>query len=63
MDGYNGEHYRDKTAQRAIRRIEREDKERIGEAVQAVKRVLWLRGLELVGRITLQDIKTGRQFK
>lgn len=63
MDGYNGEHYRDKTAQKAIAKVEREDRERMKEAIQAVKRVLWLRGLELVGRITLQDIRTGRLFK
>lgn len=63
MDGYNGEHYRDVTAQKAIRRVEREERERIGEAIAEVKRVLWLRGFAYEGRIILVDSKTGRIYR
>lgn len=63
MNGYNGEHYRDTTAQRALRRMERKEKERLKEAIAEVKRVLWLRGFEPYGRIILVDSKTGKIYK
>lgn len=63
MNGYNGEHYRDTTAQRAIQRVEREERERIKAAIAEVRRVLWLRGFELESRVILVDTKTGRIFK
>lgn len=63
MDGFNGEHYRDTTAQKAIRHIECEERERIDEAIKAMKQELWLRGYEPVGRIILMDTRTGKIYR
>ena len=60
----NREHYRDPTAETALRHIEREEQRaRITEALEDVRRVLSLHGLTYSGKITLIDTSTRKVFR
>lgn len=58
---YNGEGYPDSTAYSAVR-AENELEKRVTILVKSVKALIRLSGFELVGRIQLQDAKSGRKF-
>ncbi len=55
----NHEHYNDPTADKAIKKI-RYEEEKINRTIAAIKHVVWLAGFKVVGRIVLEDKKTGR---
>ncbi len=62
----NSEGYPDPTAyygERSIRKEEAELEKRAMRAVGMIKLLLELSGFTIVGRITLRDIKTGKEFK
>ena len=62
----NSEGYPDPTAyygERSIRKEEAELEKRAMRAVGMIKLLLELSGFTVVGRITLRDIKTGKEFK
>lgn len=64
---YNGSGYKDPTAYQAIRELEQEELKQIEQraikSIRAVKRRLAADGFELIGRISIRDIKTGREFR
>ena len=62
----NSEGYPDPTAffgEKSIRKEEAELEKRAMQAVGTVKLLMELCGFSIVGRITLRDIKTGKEFK
>ena len=62
----NSEGYPDPTAyygERSIRKEEAELEKRAMRAVGMIKLLLELSGFTIVGRITLRDIKAGKEFK
>lgn len=62
----NAEGYNDPTAHNAMTKVMREEQERlrrIGLIVNIVKNVADLAGFDLIGRITLRDRKTGREYR
>ena len=58
---YNGEGYPDPTAYSAVR-AEDELEKRVTILVKSVKSLIRLSGFEIVGRIQLRDVKSGRKF-
>lgn len=64
---YNSHGYRDITAYQAIKAVEREERkkceQRAAASIRAVKRQLMANGFELIERIALRDIRTGREFR
>lgn len=62
----NGEGYYDPTAGKALERVRREEREReadISMLMTMIKQIISLAGFELVGRITIRDKVTGREYK
>ena len=64
----NIEGYRDPTAGDAFKSIAQKNRneerlEKIGLIISIIKKVAELAGFEVVGRITLLDKKTGREYK
>ena len=62
-DGYNGAHYRDPTAEKAIAHKEREDKERLTAAVTKIKAICNVYGFTLAQRVVLVDCRTGQVYR
>lgn len=64
---YNGSGYNDPTAYQAIRELEQEELKQIEQralkSIRAIRRRLIVDGFELIGRIAIRDIKTGREFR
>lgn len=58
----NGEGYADPTAYEAIKKIDPDAKKRY-RLIGCILRVCELAGYEVVGRIELRDVKTGKVFK
>ena len=62
----NKEGYPDPTAGEAIGTVTREEKRRNEEVtnlVNVIKQIISLAGFEMVGRITLKDKKTGKEYR
>ncbi|WP_418933615.1 hypothetical protein [Hominenteromicrobium sp.] len=66
----NAEGYADPTAGAAYNNIRREEKRRDAEAMEVISRLIpvmkqtaELAGFEVVGRITLRDKNTGKEWK
>lgn len=62
----NNEGYPDETAGKAIKKTEREEKERdaaVTSVITMLKQIISLTGFELVGRIVLRDRNTGKEYK
>ena len=66
----NSEGYPDPTAGAAYANIEREQKQQeasrlavIGKLIPIFKQMAELAGFEIIGRITLRDKKTGREYR
>ena len=62
----NGEGYPDPTAYDALKILaerQDQDRQRISAVIHIVRCVLDLAGFELVGRIELQDKRTGRVYR
>lgn len=62
----NKEGYADPTAGEAIGTVAREEKkhnEEVTNLVNVVKQIINLAGFEMVGRITLKDKKTGKEYR
>ena len=58
----NGEHYRDPTADGAIKKI-RYEEERVNDTITIIKKAARLGGFKIVGRIVLKDKRTGRTWE
>lgn len=67
LDKKNIEGYLDLTPYEALRNKkdnqDREDAKRMDEALKSAKRTFSLYGFEVVGRITLRNIRTGKIYK
>lgn len=62
----NKEGYPDPTAGEAIETVTREEKrhnEEVTNLVNVIKQIISLAGFEMVGRITLKDKKTGKEYR
>ena len=62
----NKEGYADPTAGEAIGTVTKEEKkqnEEVAILVNILKQMISLAGFEMVGRITLRDKKTGKEYK
>lgn len=60
----NGSGYADPTAYKAIRNVTKESRERLaGKVVKTLQNVAHLAGFEIVGRITLRDVQSGKDYK
>lgn len=62
----NGEGYSDPTAYAALSPIARADAElekRSNTLIKTLKYIIGLAGFELINRIEIRDLKTGREFK
>jgi len=62
----NSEGYPDPTAyhgEKAVRKEEQELEKRAMRAVGMIKLLMEFAGFQIVGRITLRDVKTGKEFK
>ena len=62
----NGEGYTDLTAYQAEKHIIAEDKntrDRIGKAVEAMRYMARLFGFDIKGRVVLIDSKTGKEYR
>lgn len=60
----NSEGYSDPTAYNAMRRIEEAERQkRLSALLFILKANISAAGFELVGRVHLRDIKTGREYK
>ena len=61
---YNAEHYRDKTAQKAVRRVDYEaDMARLNTAIKAAQHIFHKYGFEVSERIVLTDKATGKIYR
>ncbi|WP_037362968.1 hypothetical protein [Selenomonas ruminantium] len=59
----NGEHYNDPTAQKAIANINRDERRaRVRRACAKARAVLRHEGFDVMGRIALIDLKTGKRI-
>lgn len=62
-DGYyNPEGYRDPTAYDAIRNIE-EESEKVTALIHVIKSILRVCGFELIRRVEIRSIKSGREYR
>ena len=62
----NSEGYPDPTAyyaEKSVRKEEAEREKRAMRAVGMIKLMMEVCGFTIVGRITLRDVKTGKEFK
>lgn len=62
----NKEGHPDPTAGEAIGTVAREEKrhnEEVTNLVNVIKQIISLAGFEMVGRITLKDKKTGKEYR
>lgn len=62
----NHEGYPDPTAGEALETVTREEKEKAAEItslVNIIKQIIGLAGFEMVGRITLKDKRTGKEYR
>lgn len=58
----NGEGYKDPTADKAVRHLDRTP-EHIVDVIIALKMVAGLAGYDIVGRIHLRDRETGKEYR
>ena len=58
----NSEGYRDPTADIAVSRSEKEDR-RVHNLVHSLRWMAKTHGFEIVGRVTLKDTKTGKEYR
>ena len=69
MGGYkNKEGYHDPTAGAAVQEVSREEKKKeynpeVTTIITMIKQLASLAGFELVGRITLKDKETGKEYR
>ena len=61
-DYYNPEGYPDPTAFRAIKNIA-EEEEKVSVLVYIIKQILRLSGFELIRRVEIRSLKTGREYR
>lgn len=62
----NSEGYPDTTAGKAVKAVSTEEKkknEAVSSLITMLKQIISLAGFELVGRITLKDKETGREYR
>lgn len=59
----NAEGYPDPTVGTALANIAREEREKVRDLISILKKVAELAGFEVIGRIALRDIRTGKKFK
>lgn len=59
---YNHEGYRDPTAYDAIRNITDEE-EKVSILIHVIKSILRLAGFELIRRIEIRSLKSGREYR
>ncbi len=59
---YNPEGYRDPTAYDAIRNITDEE-EKVSILIHVIKSILRLAGFELIRRIEIRSLKSGREYR
>ena len=62
----NKEGYADPTAGEAIGTVTKEEKkqnEEVTNLVNVLKQMISIAGFEMVGRVTLRDKKTGKEYK
>lgn len=62
----NSEGYLDLTAYEGTKTIIREETElenRVNTLIKALKSLIRLSGFEVIGRIEIKDVKTGREFR
>lgn len=61
-DYYNPEGYPDPTAFRAVKNIT-EEEEKVSILVHIIKQILRLSGFELIRRVEIRSLKTGREYR
>lgn len=61
-DYYNPEGYPDPTAFRAIKNIA-EEEEKVSILIHIIKQTLRLAGFELIRRVEIRSIKSGREYR
>ena len=62
-DGYfNQEGYRDPTAYDALKNISSEE-EKVSALIKIIKSILRITGFELINRIEIRNIKSGREYR
>ncbi len=62
----NAEGYPDPTAYEGTKNIIREETElerRVNTLIKTLKNVIRLSGFEIIGRIEIKDVKTGKEFR
>lgn len=65
-DGRNSEGYSDPTAANAISQVSREENEsdkRANDLIKVLKFIIRSCGFELITRIQIKEVKTGRMYK
>lgn len=63
---YNAEGYQDPTAYAGMREVVKEESEadkRACDLVKVLKYIIKISGFEVIERIKLKDVKTGREYK
>ena len=63
---YNSEGYADPTAYAGTKNIIREENEterRASELIKILKFIIRLAGFELIERVKIRDVKTGKEFR
>ena len=53
----------DLTAYEAIKHADHKPDVRLSNVVRIIKQVLSLAGFEMVGRVVVKDVKTGKEFR
>jgi hypothetical protein len=61
-DLYNPEGYRDQTAYDAIRNIT-EEEEKVAIIINIIKSMLRITGFELIRRVEIRSIRSGREYR
>lgn len=59
---YNPEGYEDPTAYSAMRNIA-EEEERVNVLIKTIKNIVRLAGFELIHRIEIRSVRSGREYK
>lgn len=59
---YNPEGYRDQTAYDAIKNV-MEEEEKVSILIHTIKSILRICGFELIRRIEIRSLKTGREYR
>ena len=59
---YNPEGYRDQTAYDAIKNV-MEEEEKVSTLIKTIKSILRLSGFELIRRIEIRSLRSGREYR